>query len=182
MDMKAMRRSCAALVRDLDLPIPAEPDQVITALCERMKQRLGREVRHRLVPFPPDTVSGLWVATDSVHYILCEERTSPWHQLLITCHEFWHMEADHAATPAEEENAAHLLFPSLDPRTVARIVATRAHCGAAAEQEADFFASLMMAKVSRWLPKQTWTVPESAAAVVDRLESSLGRGPEGKTP
>jgi hypothetical protein len=40
----------------------------------------------------------------------------------------------------------------------------------------------MMAKVSRWLPKQTWTVPESAAAVVDRLESSLGRGPEGKTP
>ncbi|HEX5568134.1 MAG TPA: hypothetical protein VFY14_14610 [Streptomyces sp.] len=178
MDMKAMRRSCAALVRDLDLPVPAEPDQVIAALCGRMRERLGRDVHHRLVPFPPDTVSGLWVATDSAHYILCEERTSPWHQLLITCHEFWHMEADHRATAAGGEHVPGLVLPSLDPGTVARIVAGRSHCDAVAEQEADFFASLLMAKVSRWLPERTWDVPDSAAAVVHRLETALGNGPD----
>ncbi|MEE1929208.1 hypothetical protein V1J52_13645 [Streptomyces sp. TRM 70351] len=181
MNIKAMRRSCAALVGDLDLPLPAEPAQVVTALCARMKQRLGRDVHHRLVSFPPDTVSGLWVATDDAHFILCEERTSPWHQLLITCHEFWHMEADHQATPGGDEHDDGLLFPSLDARTVGRIVARRTHCSAEAEQEADFFASLLMAKVSRWLPEQTWTVPASAAAVVDRLEDALGRTGDGGT-
>ncbi|AGP58323.1 hypothetical protein [Streptomyces rapamycinicus] len=180
MDLKTMRRSCKALVRDLDLPVPAEPDQVVAALCGRMRQRLGRAVHHRLVSFPPDTVSGLWVATDSAHYILCEKDTSPWHQLLITCHEFWHMEADHEATLAAGEASTRLVFPSLDPDTVARIVASRTHCSSEAEQEADFFASLLMAKVSRWLPNEIWTTPESpaTAAVVRRLETSLGHAPD----
>ncbi|WP_431781351.1 hypothetical protein [Streptomyces chumphonensis] len=175
MNIKTMRRSCAALVKDLDLPLPAEPEEVVAALCARMRQRLGRAVHHRLVAFPPDTVSGLWVATDDAHFILCEERTSPWHQLLITCHEFWHIEADHRATPGAEETTDALLFPSLDPSTVGRIVARRTHCTAEEEQEADFFASLLMARVSRWLPRRTWPVPPSAAAVVDRLENTLGR-------
>lgn len=186
MDLKAMRRSCAALVRDLDLPVPAAPDQLISALCGRMRQRLGRQVHHRLVPFPPDTVSGLWVATDSAHFILCEERTSPWHQLLITCHEFWHMEAGHRTVAADGQDATRLVFPSLDPNTVARIVARRSHCTAEAEQEADFFAAMLMTKVSRWLPERTWpTVPDSAAAVVHRLECSLGHESDsapGKAP
>lgn len=177
-----MRRSCASLVRDLDLPVPAEPGQVIDALCERMRQRVGRDVHHRLVAFPPDTVSGLWVETDDAHYILCEQRTSPWHQLLITGHEFWHMEANHRAATAHSDDAGHLLFPSLDPGTVARIVASRSHCSAEAEQEADFFASLLMGKVSRWLPEQRWVVPDSAAAVVHRLEATLGHESERRRP
>lgn len=184
MGMKAMRRSCAALVRDLDLPLPAEPEQVIAALCGRMRQRLGKDVHHRLVAFPPDTVSGLWVATDTAHYILCEERTSPWHQLLITCHEFWHMEAGHQARLSGGGEACldRSLFPSLDEQTVARIVAGRTHCSAGDEQEADLFASLLMTRVSRWLPEQTWTVPDSAAAVVHRLETALGRDRDGSAP
>lgn len=176
MELKTMRRTCDALVRDLDLPVPSEPHELITALCARMRQRLGKDVRHLLVPFPPDTVSGLWVATDDAHFVLCEQHTSPWHQLLITCHEFWHIEADHAPTQAPEDTAMQQVFPSLRPDVVARIVARRSHCGAAAEQEADFFACVLMTKVSRWLPQQTWTVPDSATAVVQRLESALGRG------
>lgn len=172
-----MRRSCAALLRDLDMHVPVEPDQVIRALCGRMRQRLGKEVHHRLVPFPPVTVSGLWVETETAHYILCEKHTSPWHQLLITAHEFWHIEAGHEATTSEGEEDTRLLFPSLDPRTVARIAARRSHCSAIAEQEADFFASLLMAKVSRWLPERTWAVPDSAVPLVRRLETTLGHDP-----
>ncbi|WP_189132776.1 hypothetical protein [Wenjunlia tyrosinilytica] len=178
MELKKMRRTCAALVQDLDLPAPAEPGHLITSLCERMSQRLGRPVNHRLVRFPPDTVSGLWLATDTEHYVLCEQDTSPWHQLAITGHEFWHMEADHEAMAVQGADAGRLVLPSLDPQTVARIVAARTHCSDEAEQEAEFFASLLLAKVSRWLPQRTWTVPDSAAAVVDRMETSLGTRPQ----
>ncbi len=175
MDLKTMRRTCDALVRDLDLPVPSEPHELITALCARMRQRLGKDVRHLLVPFPPDTVSGLWIATDDAHLVLCEQNTSPWHQLLIICHEFWHIEADHTPAQPPGDAAMQQVFPSLRPDVVARVVARRSHCGAAAEQEADYFACVLMTKVSRWLPPQTWTVPDSAAAVVQRLESALGR-------
>ncbi|MCO8308818.1 hypothetical protein [Streptomyces sp. RKCA744] len=174
MGHKVMRRACASLVRDLQLPIPSDPDQVIIALCQRMEQRLGRHVQHRFVSFPPNTVSGLWVATDTVDYILCEEQTSPWHQLLITGHEYWHIEAEHRATLADGHDSHQLAFPSLDQRAVARIMAKRSHYDAVAEQEADLFATMLSAKLTRWLPKQTWNVPPAAADLVHRLEATLG--------
>lgn len=176
MDQKAMRRSCRALVRDLGISAPSEPHEVIAALCRRMKQRLGREVRHRLVAFPPGTVSGLWVATDRVDYILCEERTSPWHQLLITGHEFWHMEAEHRAALADDTDTSSLACPALDPSSVMRIVAARSHYDAAAEEEADYFASLLLARLTRWLPDRPRGAPDLDPCVTRRLESSLGGG------
>jgi hypothetical protein len=176
-----MRRSCADLVRDLQPPEPTEPTHLIAALCARMGDRLGLPVRHRLVRFPPDTVSGLWIATDTAHYLLCEQDTSGWHQLAITGHEFWHMEAEHRATAVTAGDAARLRPGAPDRTTVARIVAARTHCEAVAEQEAELFASMLVAKLGRWLPGRTWAVPENAAGVVDRLESTLGhparRGP-----
>jgi hypothetical protein len=165
------------------LPVPAEREQVIEALCRRMKRRSGRDIQHRFVSFPPDTVSGLWVATDTTDYILCEEQTSPWHQLLITGHEFWHVEADHQATTAAWPDISHLESPTPEPTAVSRIVASRCHYNDVAEQEADLFASLLLAKLTRWLPKQIWHVPDSAAAVVHRLEETLGTRPvERETP
>ncbi|MDG4830866.1 hypothetical protein O7627_16335 [Solwaraspora sp. WMMD1047] len=174
MDLRRMRRSCADLVRDLQPPDPTEPTQLITALCGRMGERLGVPVRHRLVRFPPETVSGLWIATDTANYLLCEQDTSGWHQLAITGHEFWHMEAEHQATAVPAGDVAGLGGDSPDRATVARVVAARAHCEAVAEQEAELFASLLVAKLSRWLPQRTWAVPENAVGVVDRLESTLG--------
>lgn len=168
------------MVDDLHLPIPAEPDQVISALCHRMKQRLGRDVQHRFVSFPPNTVTGLWIATDTVDYVLCEANTSPWHQLLITGHEFWHIEAQHQATVADGGDASQLAFSALDPSAVSRIMASRSHYDAVVEQEADFFASLLLAKLTRWLPRQTWQVPEASAAVAHRLEETLGGGGAGE--
>jgi hypothetical protein len=174
MDLRRMRRSCAELVLDLQPPDPAEPAHLIAALCARMGERLGVPVRHRLVRFPPETVSGLWIATDTINYLLCEQDTSGWHQLAITGHELWHMEAEHQATAVTAGDAAGLGPDSPDRATVARIVAARTHCAAVAEQEAELFASLLVAKVSRWLPQRTWAVPENAVGVVNRLESTLG--------
>jgi hypothetical protein len=116
----------------------------------------------------------VWVATDSANYLLCEEDTSGWHRLAITGHEFWHMEAEHDPTVLGAVEATRLALPSLDPPTVARIMSSRTHYVAAIEQEAELFASLLLAKVSRWLPKRDWAVPTHAAAVVGRLETTLG--------
>lgn len=173
MDLKEMRRTCVSLVEDLALPVPTEPEQLINGLCAVMGQRLGKPVRHRRVKFPAGTVTGLWVATDTAHYVLCEELTSPWHQVLITGHEYWHMHRDHA-TPIDESYASRLLFSALEPQTVARIVAARDYCAGPHEQEAELFATLLLDHVSRWLPTQTWTVPAHAAGIVHRLETSLG--------
>ncbi|KWT61884.1 hypothetical protein ADL21_11430 [Streptomyces albus subsp. albus] len=179
MDVKHMRKSCAALIRDFDLPVPAAPEQVIAALCTRMGRRLGRPVHHRLAAFPPGTVSGLWVRTETAHYIVCEQRTSAWHQLLITGHEFWHMEAGHGATQLADDDARRLLFPTLGGEALVRLLGKRTHYCSEAEEEAEFFATLLVTRMSRWLPEQSWSAPAPwAANVTQRLETSLGPGTE----
>lgn len=169
-----MRRSCQALVRDLDLPVPAEPAELIDGLCSRMGQRLGQPVRHVLVKFPPGTVTGAWVATASENYIFCEQETSVWHQLAITGHEFWHMSAHHRSFAIDGGVLDPEIFPSLDHAGMKRVLATRAHSCEDAEQEAEVFASMLLVRVSRWLPDQTCAVPQHAAGLVDRLELTLG--------
>jgi hypothetical protein len=173
-DLKAMRRVCAALVEDLHLPVPTSADQLISALCNRMGARLGKPVNHQLVSFPPDTVTGLWFATESAHFVLCEQQTSPWHRMLITGHEFWHMLAEQDSTPVLDNEVMQRLFPSLEPQALARILAARSHCTGPHEREAELFASLLLASVSRCLPKATWAPPAHAASLVGRLEVSLG--------
>ncbi|MDG4790151.1 hypothetical protein O7626_30240 [Micromonospora sp. WMMD1102] len=180
------------MISDLDLPIPTEPHHVIASLCDRMAQRLDRPVRHRLVPFPPG-VSGIWAAKNDAYYILCEKNTSPWHQMLITGHEMWHIETGDVLTAIPADIVMDAFFPSLRPDAVVRIAAARTDCTGSgpaglsgkedaariqAEQEAELFGSMLAAKVSRWLPRQEWTVPPYARGVVARLESSLGRGVE----
>jgi hypothetical protein len=106
--------------------------------------------------------------------MLCERDTSTWHQLLILGHEFWHVESGDVAVRLEDEGATCLVFPSLAPHTVARIVAARTHCAETPERDADLFGHLLLTMVSQWLPQQSWVVPPEAADVVTRLEASLG--------
>jgi hypothetical protein len=183
MNVRQMRRTCAALVRDLDLRNPTDPDELVAALCARMGELLGRPVEHCLVQLPA-SVSGVWAETDDGVLLLCEQGTSPWHRLAITCHEFWHMQAGHQPGPLGMDAASQLIFSSLRPETIARIVACRSYTATgerdeaelAAEREAEFFASLMLTMVSRWVAPQSWVVPAEAAEVVRRLEASLGGG------
>lgn len=177
MDLKRMRRACADLAKDLDLPAPVDTDELISKLCRRMSERIGAPVRHELVRFPPNTITGCWLDTRDGHVLLCEADTSPWHQIVITGHEFWHMEAHHEAVSAGTD-VGELVFPSLDPSTVTRILAARSYCHGPAEREAELFGSLLVATVSRWVPTTTGSAPGGAAAVVERMEATLGRGQE----
>ncbi|WP_189062057.1 hypothetical protein [Longimycelium tulufanense] len=173
MNRRQLRRSCSSLVEKLALPVPAEPEQLMDRLCELMGERLGLPVHRRLVGFPPGTVSGLWVATDAAHYILCEQDTSPWHQLVIFCHEFGHIAVKHDTAPLPDSALPTLPFASLDSHTVERIIARRTYCSSPEEKHAEIFGSLLLARVSRWLPQQTWVVPENARDIVQRLETTF---------
>jgi hypothetical protein len=175
MNQRAMRRTCASLVRGLDIRPPAEPGQLIGALCRRLEERTGRDVRHTLVPFPPHTVSGLWAATDSTDHILCERNTSPWHQLLITCHEIWHIVEAHRSGLADAPTLGGVELTSLDDTALGRILATRGPFDDAAEREADLFASLLIARLTRRLPRLDRAGADaiSSDAAVHRVERTL---------
>lgn len=182
MNRREVHRSCAGLVDEMNLPIPAEPEALMDRLCELMAQRLGQPVHRRFVPMPIDAdLSGMWVATEldgaMEHHILVEESTSPWHQVVIFCHEAGHMMVGHETVPVDGDDALQLVFPTLPSETVARIVAGRTHGATPAEQTAELFGSMLQSMVSRWLPHETWVVPDTATDVVRRLENSLGPRP-----
>ncbi|MGW6459709.1 toxin-antitoxin system, toxin component [Streptomyces sp. NPDC055078] len=180
MKRRAMRRVCASLVRGLDVPPPAGPGQLIDALCRRVAERSGRAVRHTLVPFPPRTVSGLWIATGDTDHILCELRTSPWHQLLITCHEIWHIvEPRRSGDGAGSAPAlSGMDLGTLDASALGRIMAARGPYDAASERDADLFASLLLARLTRTPPRAGREVPGEPA--LHRVERTLGSdGDEG---
>lgn len=63
-------------------------------------------MRLRKAPFPPVTVSGLWVDRASHDLIVYEENTRPEHQLVIIGHEAWHMFQGHGTSLTERGSVA----------------------------------------------------------------------------
>ncbi len=182
MSRRSQRRRAARLVEefvgDLRLPTPAAPEQVMGAVCEVLTRRLGHPVKRMAVKFPAsqgEVVFGLWVHADDAHYIFYEKDTSPWHQLVIFCHETGHLIHEHDQTPLLEADAPHLLLPNLDPSAVRRIMAKRSEqCHGPAEVQAEMFAAHLLAQVSRWLPERHWPVQDSDADAVHRMETVFG--------
>ncbi|MER5299686.1 hypothetical protein ABT039_09525 [Streptomyces lasiicapitis] len=178
MDRKKMRRLCTRLLDDLHLSVPTDPPTLFAALCANLSKRHRQPVEHRLVSFPADTVSGLWMATSDRHFILVEADTSPEHQLVIFGHEVWHMEIDtgwNELLEADEANA--LLAPNVDAetvRTLATRVAARTTCDQQEEAACEMFGSLLGTRARLWLEDEHGTVPACSAEYVHRLDAALG--------
>ncbi|UQI49703.1 hypothetical protein M1P56_35540 (plasmid) [Streptomyces sp. HU2014] len=171
-----MRRLCAELLSGLNLPGPVHPDALFTALCAGMSRRHDRPVSHRLVSFPAGTVSGLWVATDAQHLVLCEKDTAPDHQLVILGHELWHLEEHHRADPAlSTAEAAPLLAPGTTHAALRRLAARTAFCDHD-ETAAETFGSLLGSRARKWLAQEAHDSLHQApvSGLVQRLEASLG--------
>ncbi|MFD2120233.1 hypothetical protein ACFSNO_12325 [Streptomyces cirratus] len=62
---------------------PTTPVELFRALCAYVTQTGEREVRLMLEPFPPDTVSGLWLDMGDFEVIAVEKNTSSLHQMVI---------------------------------------------------------------------------------------------------
>ncbi|QDY81371.1 toxin-antitoxin system, toxin component [Streptomyces qinzhouensis] len=178
-----MRRLCGELVGAIDLPAPARPGDLYTALCEAMSNHRGRPVRYRTAAFPAGTASGLWLDMADQDLVVIEARTAPAHQLVILGHELWHMEAGHCTHHVDGAAvAARLLSDDTDLRDTVLRVAARTRFDQAEENEAESFGVLLGSRCRTWLAGSGAAGRGAAPrdGLAGRIEASLGyRGPQG---
>jgi hypothetical protein len=170
-----MRRLCGELVAELDLPAPARPAELYTALCDAMSRRRGRPVRFRTSAFPPGTASGLWLDLADQDLVVIEERTAPDHQLVILGHELWHMQAGHGGHRVDGAAvAARLLDTGADLTAAVRAVAARTRFDLDDEQEAERFGLLLASKCRTWLTGPALRGAGHGEHLAGRIGASLG--------
>lgn len=129
-----MRRLADALIDPIRVDVPADPEVLFEALVASVSAWRGREVIVHRAAFPPHTASGLWLEREGHDDVVVDERAAVWHQIVIFCHEVWHMsrrEADAAGSP----------LPA----------AARTDFSLAEEQEADRFGMLMGRRLRTWI-------------------------------
>ncbi|MEV5019747.1 toxin [Streptomyces sp. NPDC053780] len=164
---KEMRRLADALIDPIRVPVPADPEVLFEALVASVSAWRGREVVVHRAAFPPHTASGLWLEREHHDDIVVDERAAVWHQIVILCHEVWHM----SRRQAEADGA---------PDGLPRPVAARTDFSLAEEQEADRFGMLMGGRLRTWLEASTDSVfaaegdgPEDPPDLAGRIGAAL---------
>ncbi|GLF98297.1 hypothetical protein [Streptomyces yaizuensis] len=180
-----MRRLRDDLARALDQARPADAQEVFAALCAHLGERRGRPVVLRLVDFPPQTASGLYLDLEDRDVICVQAGTPPLHQLIIFGHEVWHMVAGHGGhhdsgpAAAARLAAESLPGPSPEPGRDAPLgaavhsLAARTDFRQAEENEAEAFGLELGAHLRHWLER----APEAAAprtSDAQRIKHLLG--------
>ncbi|MGV9252648.1 toxin [Streptomyces sp. NPDC003697] len=155
-----MRRLADALIDPMRVPVPADPEALFAALVESVSAWRGRRVVIRREVFPPHTASGLWLEGEAQDVVVVDRRAAVWHQIVIFCHEVWHMKRRGAGPPS----GAGAEGPP-------RPVAARTDFSLADEQEADLFGMLMGRRLRGWLEAPADSVP---AAGDDDLAGRIG--------
>ncbi|MFJ3826613.1 toxin-antitoxin system, toxin component [Streptomyces sp. NPDC090046] len=183
---RAMRRLASALLEEARLTPPAEAREIIGALCAAYAGRRGgdRKVDVHFTSFPPDTASGLWLELDDVDLIVVEQHTRPEHQLVIACHELWHLDEGTcdsvgpgmlvaARLAGHPGRLAELLASDSGLEAVVRQAAARADQGDPAEIRAETFGLHLGNTLRSYLPSpREQQLPEA----IERIKSSLGWG------
>ncbi|MFE7815550.1 toxin [Streptomyces sp. NPDC057433] len=154
---KEMRRLADALIEPIRVPVPAEPEVLFNALVDSVGAWRGREVLVHRAAFPPHTASGLWLERESHDYVVVDERAAVWHQIVIFCHEVWHMNRRRLEAEAGARAGAGSGGRPVDTAG-RRPVAARTDFSLAEEQEADLFGMLMGRRLRIWLDASTDSV------------------------
>ena len=154
---RQLQRRCAALLREVSLPVPFD----IGALTEQLAARRGRPIR--LIPMGGLTgVCGLWIATDTVDLVFYESETTPPHREHIILHELAHVLCHHSPAPQSLAAQAQQLLPDVDPGLVHRILG-RTGYSTVEEREAETLASLIRQRAR----------PRTGVTLTDRLRTAL---------
>ncbi|MEU6164484.1 hypothetical protein [Streptomyces tanashiensis] len=140
---RAFKAHCDSLIRQLDLP----RQFTIEALADAVARHRGRPLRF----FPlrqedgADTqICGVWIALGDSDHVYHAVGTSSLHQSHIVLHELAHMLLDHRQVGEPDEVALRQLFPDLDPRMAARLLARDpVRTDEGQEAEAELLASLL---------------------------------------
>ncbi|MFD8519311.1 toxin [Streptomyces capillispiralis] len=155
---KEMRRLADALIDPIQVAVPADPEVLFDALVASVSAWRGREVVVHRASFPPHTASGLWLERESHDDVVVDERAAVWHQIVIFCHEVWHMSRRPSGTGE-----------GLRP------VAARTDFSLAEEQEADRFGMLMGRRLRTWLDASTDSVFAAAGGAAEDPQDLAGR-------
>ncbi|NYT95429.1 hypothetical protein HW126_16740 [Salinispora sp. H7-4] len=162
---RALRKSCRALLRELDIRPPLD----VRELCRRLAERRGRPIR--LVPYPIQIPGpfGLWVMTDSADVIFFQKETTAPHQDHIILHEIGHIIADHPSDETESEGLDLLtpVKPNGTTRALRRTCYDSAH-----EREAELVATVILEWASVLNPLHR-TASSHDHPGVDRIGTSL---------
>ena len=129
----------AAMVRDLQVPVPFDLGEFVAGL-ERQR---GRPIRLRSFSFGPGGLCGLWIGTADADYIYHEASTTPFHTTHIAVHEIAHMLLGHQHTAAWDQ----LLAPDVDHALI-RLILGRSGYSTAEEREAETLASLILSSTA----------------------------------
>jgi hypothetical protein len=157
-----MRRLADALIDPIRVPVPADPEVLFEALVASVSAWRGRDVVVHRAAFPPHTASGLWLEREHHDDVVVDERAAVWHQIVILCHEVWHM-SRRRSDPDEA--------PGGQPRPVA----ARTDFSLAEEQEADRFGMLMGGRLRTWLEASTDSVFAAEGGDPDDPQDLAGR-------
>lgn len=108
-----LRARWVGLMRQLHMPAPLD----LRVFADRYGHHRGRPIR--LVPYPIAAGGpyGMWVAKDTVDFIMYQADTHAVHQTAIIAHEFGHMIAGHDLQQETAESLGALL-PGLAPGQV----------------------------------------------------------------
>ncbi|MCL7365769.1 MULTISPECIES: hypothetical protein [Streptomyces] len=150
---KEMRRLADTLTDPIRVAVPADPEVLFDALVASVSAWRGREVVVHRAAFPPHTASGLWLEREHHDDVVVDERAAVWHQIVILCHEVWHMNRRRAEAEAGAEAGAAAAAGGRP-----RPVAARTDFSLAEEQEADRFGMLMGSRLRTWLDASTDSV------------------------
>lgn len=153
---REMRRLADALIAPIRVPLPADPEALFQAVVDSAVQWRGRPiVVHREV-FPPHTASGLWLERETHDDVIVDKRAAVWHQIVIFCHEVWHMHQQGDTAAGSRGAAARSDFTLAD------------------EQEADRFGMLMGRRLRTWLEAPANSVFAADGGDAQHLAGRIG--------
>ena len=134
----------AAIVRELELPVPFDLGQFVAGLERQRKRPIW------LRPFSsgPGCPCGLWIGTADADYIYHEAGTTPFHATHIALHEIAHMLLGHRHTAAWGQ-IVRLLAPDVDQALIQLILGRSAY-STTEEREAETLASIILSNAASW--------------------------------
>ena len=143
-------RSAAARAGRL-LPANGSVDDLIA----RLAAERGRPITVMTAPLSPAEPSGLWLATESVDWIVVPEAMGPVQRTAVICHELSHILLEHVplGSDAEREELARVVAPHVDQSVALRILARYGYSDVL-ESEAESLGTVLVGRLAQRAERQ----------------------------
>ncbi len=141
MDMKTLRKRCAARIRDLPIENPFD----IQIFSVSIGEGRGRPIVLQPISLH-GVVSGAWAAMESIDIVFYEQHAIPFHQQHIILHELSHILCEHQGFDFTEQGLRSLLLTDVPIERLRTLQSN--HYSDEEEREAEMLASLILERVN----------------------------------